>query len=174
MSRRLFDRFGIAVGGVVLILGAVPAAIAAPPDNRPFSAGFNPLFGSPGSVGSPANYTYPQPGVYGGMTFNPFGTPGIPFVGQSPGVIRFPREEPTDVARFEVKLPADARLLVNNQPTKQSGAVRQFVSPKTLVPGQTYQYTFRAQWGQDGQTVTRERTVKFQAGEAVTVDLTKP
>jgi uncharacterized protein (TIGR03000 family) len=77
-------------------------------------------------------------------------------------------------ARFTVRLPEGAQLWVENHETRQSGPVRLFHSPANLVPGQTYEYTFRARWEEAGRPVTRERVVPFTAGGEVAVDLTPP
>jgi uncharacterized protein (TIGR03000 family) len=128
-----------------------------------------PYFGSPGGVRSPASFTYPSPGVYAGRVFNPFGAPGIPLTAATGPTLRFPRPE-LEVTRFVVRLPAGARLWANGQPTRQTGAVREFVTPTPLAPGRTFRYTFRAQWEEDGRTISRERVVEFQAGGRVTVE----
>src|SRR5207237_4561985 len=74
-------------------------------------------------------------------------------------------------ARITLQVPANAKVWVDDLPTTQTGAVREYVTPPALEPGRTYRYTFRAQWEENGQTVTRERTVEFQAGGAVIVNL---
>ena len=77
-------------------------------------------------------------------------------------------------ARVTVKLPADAKLWVDGKPTKQTGPVREFVTPPVLRAGLTYRYTFRAVWSQDGQNITRERPVLVQATGSANVDFTTP
>jgi uncharacterized protein (TIGR03000 family) len=77
-------------------------------------------------------------------------------------------------ARLTIQLPATATLWIDGQPTQQTGAVRQFTTPDTLVPGRLYTYTFRAQWVENGQPVTRERTVEFKAGNQVIVNFNEP
>lgn len=73
-------------------------------------------------------------------------------------------------AQFTVKLPADARLVVEGVPTKMTGASRRFHSPATLENGKTYEYTFRAEWPADGKTITEDRSVRFKVGDDLTVD----
>jgi uncharacterized protein (TIGR03000 family) len=70
-------------------------------------------------------------------------------------------------------VPADAKLLVNDIETRATGPVRRFHTPATLEAGKEYEYTFRAQWTENAQPVTRDRTVKFKAGADVTVDFTE-
>src|SRR5437868_6480169 len=74
-------------------------------------------------------------------------------------------------ARITLQVPANAKVWVDDLPTSQTGAVREFVTPGVLEPSKTYRYTIRAQWEENGQTVTRERTVEFQSGSAVIVNL---
>jgi len=76
-------------------------------------------------------------------------------------------------AHFTVKVPADAKVWVNDVETKQPGTSRRFHVPTTLDAGRTYEYVFRAQWAENGQTVTRDRTIRFQAGDDLTVDFTE-
>jgi uncharacterized protein (TIGR03000 family) len=76
-------------------------------------------------------------------------------------------------ATLTVRLPADARLTVEGQVTKQTGAERRFVSPP-LEPGQKFSYTVSAFWEPNNYTkITRTRKVSVQAGKEVEVDLTK-
>src|SRR5437764_70564 len=56
-------------------------------------------------------------------------------------------------------------------PTRQTGTVRQFVSPP-LEAGKSYEYTIRAQWQQDGQAKDDTRTVTVQAGGQSVADFT--
>jgi uncharacterized protein (TIGR03000 family) len=149
----------------------VGVAMAAPPG---FSAGPNPIFGSPGAFG-PGQYSYPAPGVYGSTVFMPYAL--APLSGSWPAYnVPQPPANWRDelMAHVTIRLPADARLWVNGKPTKQTGEVRQFVTPPVLRAGQTYQYTFRAEWLANGQTVVRERPVSVRAAEATDVDFTKP
>jgi len=146
---------------------------AGPPDNRPFVPGFNSYFGSPGAIGSPSGFIYPQPGVYAGRVFNPFGTPGIPLTAATGSSPRF-LESVAGVALVEVHLPANAQLWIDGQPTKQSGPVREFATPAVLQQGLMYRYTLRAQWDEGGRPVVRERPVEFQSGSRLIVDFTRP
>jgi len=75
-------------------------------------------------------------------------------------------------ALITIRLPADAMLWVDDVQTTQTGPMRQFVTPGALTPGQTYHYTLKAQWNQNGQPVMRERKIDFQAGGQVNVDFT--
>jgi uncharacterized protein (TIGR03000 family) len=76
-------------------------------------------------------------------------------------------------AKVVVRLPANAQLWVDDYQSQQSGPVRELTTPATLEPGKPYHYTLKAQWTQDGQPVTQERKVTFQAGQRIAVDLTQ-
>jgi uncharacterized protein (TIGR03000 family) len=160
----------VTVALMALTAFAAGPAPAAPP--RGYSAGPTPLFGSPGAY-APSQYSYPAPGVYGSTVFQPFAVP--PLSARSYNVPLPPpnwRAELT--ARVTVRLPADATLWVDGKPTKQTGAVREFVTPPVLRAGQTYRYTFRAEWSEDGRTVSRERPADVRAAGAVTLDFGTP
>jgi len=77
-------------------------------------------------------------------------------------------------SKVKVLVPVDeAELLIENKPTKTIGKSREFDTPE-LEAGKMYEYTFSVKWRPNNYTVmTRPRTVKFTAGENVTVDLTK-
>jgi uncharacterized protein (TIGR03000 family) len=77
------------------------------------------------------------------------------------------------LAHFTVKLPADAKLWVNDAETKPIGSSRRFHTPPNLEPGKNYEYTFRAQWTDNAQTVTHDRNVRFKAGDDLTVDFSQ-
>ena len=75
-----------------------------------------------------------------------------------------------NTARVEVRLPADAQLWFDGQPTAQKGADRSFRSP-TLKPGDDYVYDVRARWDADGKPVDVTRHVTVHAGDHAVVDL---
>jgi uncharacterized protein (TIGR03000 family) len=66
-----------------------------------------------------------------------------------------------------VRLPADARLTVDGEPTRARGAVRTFASPP-LAAGQRYQYELRAEVVRAGRTRSvRQRVVVYPGQESV-------
>jgi uncharacterized protein (TIGR03000 family) len=71
-----------------------------------------------------------------------------------------------------VRLPADARLFVDDQVMHNLGAERHLRSPQ-LAAEKTYQYELRAEITRDGQTTTETKLVKVTAGKSqqVTFDL---
>ena len=78
-----------------------------------------------------------------------------------------------DTARVTVRVPSDAQVWIQNQPTTQRGSVRHFQSPQ-LIPGQEYTYDIRAQWREGGRVVGQTRHVDVQAGSSLSVDFTAP
>jgi uncharacterized protein (TIGR03000 family) len=164
------NRLGLA--RVLLMLGVFAAPVtAAPPAG--FSAGPNPYPGSPGAY-TANQFSYPAPGVYGSTNFNPFAVPSLSSA-WSPYNVPLPDEWPAvAAARVTVRLPADAKLFVNGQQTKQTGAVRQFVTPPVLRAGLTYRYDFRAEWNNGVQVVVRDLPALVRGTGTTEVDFTRP
>jgi uncharacterized protein (TIGR03000 family) len=75
---------------------------------------------------------------------------------------------------LRVQAPAeDAKLLIDDQPTKQTGKSRLFVTPP-LARGKSFTYTITARWESNNYTeVIRTRVVSVQAGATIDVDLRK-
>jgi uncharacterized protein (TIGR03000 family) len=114
----------------------------------------------------------------GGNQQTPTTTPAGPTEGSrsAPGDTRAPPNPVQPAigrAYFIVSLPADARLWVEGTETTTAGATRRFSTPQNLDPLRTYEYVFRAQWRQGGETVTRDKTVRFKAGDDRPVDFTQ-
>ena len=63
------------------------------------------------------------------------------------------------------------KVRFDGQATRQKGLMRTFTTPPLSGPA-SYQVT--ATWQQDGQPITRERTVSVRPGATVTVDFTLP
>jgi uncharacterized protein (TIGR03000 family) len=76
-------------------------------------------------------------------------------------------------AKLLVKIRGDAELLIQGDPTRQTGSDRGFESPP-LDPGKEYVYTLVAKWEPNNYTkITRTYKVDVKAGETVRVDMTK-
>jgi len=89
-----------------------------------------------------------------------------------PGYAQAPVSDP-NVAGFVVQLPdPNAEVWFQNYQTKQQGTVREYES-SALNPGQTYTFTVRARWTQNGQTMDRTRSVQARPGQHVNVDFTR-
>jgi len=76
-------------------------------------------------------------------------------------------------ARVTVKLPADARLWVDQVECPLTSGERSFNTPN-LQPGQTYYYTVRMQVQREGAPVTDSQRVLVRAGQEVTVTFAPP
>jgi uncharacterized protein (TIGR03000 family) len=74
-----------------------------------------------------------------------------------------------NAALVEVNVPPNAEVWFDDLKTKQTGDTRTFKSPD-LEPGKTYLYDVKAKWIENGDEVTRSRTVRVQAGKVVPVD----
>jgi uncharacterized protein (TIGR03000 family) len=64
---------------------------------------------------------------------------------------------------------ADAQVWFENGATSQRGMERLFHSPP-LAPNQTFTYSIKVRWIENGRTVDQERRVNVQAGQNVTVN----
>jgi uncharacterized protein (TIGR03000 family) len=73
-------------------------------------------------------------------------------------------------ATIVVSLPVDAKLTIDDMPTKSTAATRVFSSP-ALEPGKEYFYTLKAELTQDGQKVSTTKRVSVRAGQESRVTL---
>jgi uncharacterized protein (TIGR03000 family) len=71
-------------------------------------------------------------------------------------------------AQITVRLPADARLWVDNVACPLTSDRRSFATPR-LQPGRQYAYTLRAEVRRDGRQVSESRRVNVAAGRQVNV-----
>jgi uncharacterized protein (TIGR03000 family) len=71
-------------------------------------------------------------------------------------------------ARLHVRVPDDAQLWLNGQPTTSRGAERDFLSPELDAEG-TYLYQVKARWVQGGRAVERVAQVKVRPNETTTI-----
>lgn len=79
-------------------------------------------------------------------------------------------EEAQQVAAVTVVVPtADTQVWFGNTPTTQQGMERLFHSP-ALEPGKNFTYNVKARWTENGKAVERERQVRVQAGQKITVN----
>jgi uncharacterized protein (TIGR03000 family) len=79
-------------------------------------------------------------------------------------------EEAPDAALVVAHLPEDARIWFEEEPTKQTGTLRQFVSPP-LTAGKSYTYTVRVEWPEDGQWVSQAHSFPVHAGDVHCIDI---
>jgi uncharacterized protein (TIGR03000 family) len=76
-------------------------------------------------------------------------------------------------ARLLVRLPADARLTIDGDPTRSTGPTHWYVSPP-LEPGKTFHYELRAEVMRDGRRLTETRRVAVRAGQVTDVTMAVP
>lgn len=127
-----------------------------------------------GCYGSSGGYYYGSGDYYGtpvvpGGSMTPAGPGGTPPVED----LAVPPKKTSGIkapATIVVKAPADARLIVNGQPTPMKGTQQTFASPD-LEPGRTYAYVFRVDAVQDGKPVSRTKRLIVEAGQRAAVDL---
>jgi len=79
-----------------------------------------------------------------------------------------PRPPKDTHAHILVHVPAGAELWFNGTKVTGEGEVRKFASP-VLTPGQRYSYEVRAQWKQNGQTITKTHELTVKAGAHIDV-----
>jgi uncharacterized protein (TIGR03000 family) len=86
-------------------------------------------------------------------------------------------QQPANTAKSKVKVTVpqdDATLVIEGKATSTVGKTREYDTPD-LEPGKKYLYELKVSWKPNKfTTLTRTRTVKFVAGDEVTVDLTVP
>ncbi len=78
-------------------------------------------------------------------------------------------------SKLKITVPMeDAELTIMGKPTGQTGKVERVFETPDLEAGSNYEYDFSVTWKPNNYTtITREKTVKFDAGAEVAVDLTK-
>jgi uncharacterized protein (TIGR03000 family) len=72
-------------------------------------------------------------------------------------------------ARITVRVPDDAKLLVDGVVRSTQGGLRTFETPR-LEPGKSYYYDFKAEMTRDGKPVSHDRQVVVESGKSLTVD----
>lgn len=94
----------------------------------------------------------------------------IPNAGQTipPATTLPPPTASGGAAYLRVRVPADAVLWIDGDPTDQKGAERTFATPE-LEPGKVYVYEVKARWAQGGQPVEQTLQVEVRAGRTSTV-----
>jgi uncharacterized protein (TIGR03000 family) len=71
-------------------------------------------------------------------------------------------------AEIVVRLPAAAKVFVEDRPTKLTGPERRFETA-ALKPGKMYTYEIKVETDRDGKTVSQIKRVSVKAGESVSV-----
>jgi uncharacterized protein (TIGR03000 family) len=76
-------------------------------------------------------------------------------------------------ASILVRLPADAKLTIDDNPTQSTSGERRFVSPP-LQPGKEFRYVLKASIVRGGETITATQNVMVRAGKESEVTLEFP
>jgi len=74
-------------------------------------------------------------------------------------------------AYIHVRVPANAQVFFDNQPTQQQGPDRTFMTPQ-LEGNHNYTYEISARWMDNGQERRENRTVRLTPGQTADVDFT--
>lgn len=74
---------------------------------------------------------------------------------------------------LHVKVPADAKVVINGHPTTSTGESRRYKSVG-LQPSATYRYQVQADFIVNGKPVSQQKTVDLPAGKEVTVSFDAP
>jgi uncharacterized protein (TIGR03000 family) len=118
-------------------------------------------------------------GCCGGM-YRPVGCYGPYPGGLMRGPEAAPKPKPSDGTKppeevrgpepavIVVSLPADARLTVDDTPTRSTSSVRTLISPP-LQPGKAFTYTLKAEINRGNGPITETREVTVRAGEQANV-----
>jgi uncharacterized protein (TIGR03000 family) len=77
---------------------------------------------------------------------------------------------PQGGALLLVKVPAGAKLFLDDQPTASQGKSERTIFTPTLQPGAKYSYNLRVEYQVGGTTYSQTRQVSFQAGQTVEVN----
>jgi uncharacterized protein (TIGR03000 family) len=72
-----------------------------------------------------------------------------------------------------LRVPNDAKIWFDGNPTNQTGTIRSFESPP-LAAGPEYAYQVRIQWEQDGKDATETRQINVHAGDVINLTLGSP
>ncbi|HTM56427.1 MAG TPA: TIGR03000 domain-containing protein, partial [Pirellulales bacterium] len=74
-------------------------------------------------------------------------------------------------ATLSVKVPAEAKVFVNDRPTMSTGEQREFVS-RNLQAGARYNYDVRVEFIRNGEPVIENKSVQVTAGQTANLDFT--
>jgi uncharacterized protein (TIGR03000 family) len=155
-------------GGMPVSYGCYGSAYST---SVPFRSGY--FYGGPAPVAPvPAGYEVSRPievrrdGPQEVRREAPRNAPPVP--AKSPPAERIgpPEEAPSAPApaTLKVRLPADAKLTINDRATQATSTTRTFVTPP-LQPGKNFSYTLKAEVVRNGQTFTATEQVPLRAGE---------
>jgi uncharacterized protein (TIGR03000 family) len=151
-------------GGRITIGAPTDFSVSAGHANYPGGGGFVPGYGYyPYYI----NGTERAPSIV--ITVPPkHGAPDFP-----PGPPPVAVEPPPGSAELRLRVPADAVVWFDGDPTAPGGEQRRFLTP-ALEPGKQYAYDVRVRWTEGGKPVERTERVLFYPGDRRTFDFTPP
>lgn len=133
--------------------------------NHGWRNGYGRGYGRGGWYGGYYGYGGPAWGGYWGTPgYYYSGTPAYYYGGNTVTRNATVARPPASQALVNVQVPSEATVWFNGEATKQTGSNREF-STSGLTPGQSYQYTVRARWTDNGQVVDRTRNITVHGGE---------
>lgn len=80
-----------------------------------------------------------------------------------------PEPAEADSAMLNVRVPEDARVVINDYKTTSMGEMRRYVS-RGLEPGKEYEFEVRAEVVRDGQVQALTKTVRVRAQQSAQLD----
>jgi uncharacterized protein (TIGR03000 family) len=83
------------------------------------------------------------------------------------------RNLPETRAQLLVRVPADAKLFADGQPTTLTGSERSFMTPE-IAAGRDFAYTLKVEYTVDGQTKSESKKVVVRGGHMTAVDFSAP
>jgi uncharacterized protein (TIGR03000 family) len=136
------------------------------------SGGVYASFGDSSGFGGYAGYSTSSPMMYSSAYGPGYSMPLTNFNQNSFGAQPSVNENRTDAnqATLVVDLPANAKLLIDGQPTQLTSATRTFITPP-LKPGQEYYYDLKAELNRDGKTLAATKRVTIRPGQESRVRL---
>jgi uncharacterized protein (TIGR03000 family) len=176
---------GLFALAVAALIGSPPAGRAGPPSDRSFRYYYEPsYFGydlmdtHPGYFGGARyqeyyKFGFRDPGF--AFPYNPKRSPshGVPPAGAwsahppTPVPVYLPPREGT--VHVTVRVPADAEVWIEGVKTRQTGPVREFVSPPLTV-GEEFLYEIRARWTGPEGPGEETRNLAVRAGDRLSVE----
>jgi uncharacterized protein (TIGR03000 family) len=76
-------------------------------------------------------------------------------------------------ALLTIRVPVEAEVRIDGQPTTSTGTVREYRSPP-LKPGFTYSYDVQARWQENGRTVTQTHRMTVSTGSHASTTFPSP
>lgn len=156
-------RMACATASAFVALLAVPSLVMAQQNSTsfPWNSGGG---GRGGGFSSPGTFFPPQAPAFYPPAANPT-------MNAQTSRAFYPDFATPDKVRFNVTVPAGAKVTFDGVGTTQTGNFRRFVSP--AMSAGRYTYNIQAVWTEDGREVRQSRSVRFEPGDVVQVTFTR-